>query len=74
MNKYNIGDRIETKIHYKNDERTQVKATIIGVELESDMETLKYKISFEPTESDRELGCVGCEGHINQNDIIGYER
>ena len=36
MNKYNVGDRVKTKIHYQNDKRKVVEAIIIGVELENE--------------------------------------
>lgn len=67
-NKYNVGDRVRARIHYRNDSRKEVEATIVSVEMNSD--NVKYKINFEPEEYDREHGCTGCEGYINQNDII----
>lgn len=67
-NKYTIGDRVKTKIHYQNDRRNEVEATILSVELKSD--EVKYKIHFEPEELDKEQGCTGCEGYISENDII----
>ena len=45
MNKYNVGDRVKTKIHYQNDKRKVVEAIIIGVELENET-NIKYKIEF----------------------------
>lgn len=35
QNKYNIGDKVKTKIHYQNDKRKEVEAIIVGVELEN---------------------------------------
>ena len=67
-NKYNIGDKVKTKIHYQNDERKEVEAVILGVEL--DETNVKYKIEFEPEEIDKKQGCAGCEGYINESDII----
>lgn len=67
-NKYNVGDRIRTRIHYQNDSRKEVEATIVSVELNSD--NVKYRINFEPEEYDKEHGCTGYEGYIDQNDII----
>ena len=67
-NEYNVGDRVRTRIHYQNDNRKEVEATIVGVELNSD--NVKYRINFEPEEYEKEHGCTGCEGYINQNDII----
>ena len=69
MNKYNVGDRVKTKIHYQNDKRKVVEAIIIGVELENET-NIKYKIEFEPEELDKKQGCIGCEGYIDESDII----
>ena len=69
MNKYNVGDRVKTKIHYQNDKRKVVEAIIIGVELENET-NIKYKIEFEPEELDKKQGCKGCEGYIDESDII----
>lgn len=69
--KYNIGDRIRTRIHYQNDRRKEVEAIIRGVELEDDTDNIKYKIWFEPEESHKKFGSTGCRGYINQDDIIG---
>ena len=68
MNKYNVGDRVKTKIHYQNDKRKVVEAIIIGVELDNET-NIKYKIEFEP-ELDKKQGCTGCEGYIDESDII----
>ena len=68
-NKYNIGDKIKTKIHYQNDKRNEVEAVILGVELENET-NVKCKIEFEPGEIDKKQGCAGCEGYINESDII----
>lgn len=69
-NKYNIGDKVRTKIHYQNDKRKEVSATIYGIEL-TEYDTVKYKIKFEPEELDKKHGCTGCEGYVNESDIIG---
>lgn len=69
-NKYNIGDKVKTKIHYQNDKRKEVEAIIISVEFENKTNNVKYKIEFEPEELDKEQGCTGCEGYVNQDDII----
>ena len=68
-NKYNIGDKVKTKIHYQNDKRKEVEAIVLGIELENKT-NIKYKIEFEPEKLDKELGCTGCEGYINESDII----
>ena len=31
--KYNIGDRVKAKIHYKNDTRSEVEAVIRGIDV-----------------------------------------
>ena len=69
-NKYNIGDRIRTKIHYQNDKRKEVEASILAVELETRTDKVKYKIHFEPEEWDKKQGCTGCEGYIDENNIV----
>ena len=68
-NKYNIGDKVKTKIHYQNDKRKEVEAIVIGIEWENKT-NIKYKIEFEPEEIDKKQGCAGCEGYINESDII----
>ena len=69
-NKYNIGNKVRTKIYYQNDRRKEVEATILSVETENTTANVKYKICFEPEELDKEQGCTGCEGYINENDIL----
>ena len=69
-NKYSIGDKIRARIHYQNDRRTEVEATILSIELDSRNDNAKYKIKFAPEDPAVELGCTGCEGYINQEDII----
>lgn len=68
INKYNIGDKIKTRIHYKNDPRTEIDATIIGIELENN--NIKYKIKFDATPAKVRLGCTECEGYVAEDDII----
>ena len=67
-NKYNTGDKVKTKIHYQNDKRKEVEAIVVGIEL--DETNIKYKIEFEPEELDKERGCTGCDGYVNESDII----
>ena len=67
-NKYNVGDKVRAKIHYQNDKRTEVDAVIIGIELEND--NVDYKIKFDATPIEKEQGCTGCEGYVNEIDII----
>lgn len=68
-NKYNIGEKIKTKIHYQNDKRKNVEAVILAIVLEND-ENVKYKIEFDPDERHRVQGCTGCIGYVSQDDII----
>lgn len=70
QSKYNVGDKVRTKIRYQNDRRKEVEATILGVELENRTDKVKYKIHFEPEEWDKEQGCTGCEGYINEDDVL----
>lgn len=69
-NKYNIGDKVRTKIYYQNDRRKEVEATILAVELESTTNKLKYKIGFEPDDCYKKQGCTGCHGYVYQDDVI----
>lgn len=69
-NKYNVGDKVRAKINYLNDRRKEVEATILGVELERGTDKVKYKIHFEPEDWEKEQGCTGCKGYINEDDII----
>lgn len=67
-NKYGVGDKIKTRIHYRNDSRTEVDAVIIDIMPEKDK--VDYKIEFDGTPMEKTHGCLGCEGYINENDII----
>ena len=67
--KYNIGDKVRTKIHYMNDKRTEVDAVIRGINLD-DTDTIKYKIHFDPDDFHKKQGSTGCEGYVDQNDIL----
>ena len=69
-NKYNIGDRVKAKINFKNDPRKEVEAIIRGIELEDSTGYIKYKIKYDPDDFDKQQGCTGCIGYINQDDII----
>lgn len=68
INKYNIGDKVRTKIHYTNDTRKEVEAVIHGVELDGNI--IKYKIYFNANEYDKEFGCTGCKGYVREEDIL----
>ena len=71
LNKYNLGDRVRTKIHYKNDKRTEVDALICGMEIIDTHGNIRYKILFEPDELEKKQGCKGSSGYVDQEDIIG---
>lgn len=71
VNKYNLNDKVRTKIHYKNDNREEVDAFICGIELVDGTDEIRYKIWFEPEKFDEKLGSTGCIGYISQEDIIG---
>lgn len=68
--KYKIGDKVRTKIHYTNDERSEVDALIIGMTVDEKNDCIKYKIRFEPTSFNKKLGSTGCEGIVYEDDII----
>lgn len=69
-NKYNIGDRIKGKIHYSNDKRKEIEAIILGAEFVDEINTIRYKIKFEPEEFYKKQGCTGCVGYVLESDII----
>lgn len=71
VNKYNLCDKVRTKIHYENDNRKEVDAFICGIELVDGTDEIRYKIWFESDEFDKKLGGTGCTGYISQEDIIG---
>lgn len=68
--KYKIGDKVRAKIHYQNDERTEVEAVIYGIQLDYLAGEVKYKIRFEPDDFAKEQGCTDCEGFISPDDIM----
>lgn len=72
INKYNLCDKVRTKIHYENDNRKEVDAFIRGIELVDGTDEIRYKIWFEPEEFHKKLGSTGCTGYISQEDIIGF--
>lgn len=71
VNKYNLCDKVRTKIHYENDNRKEVDAFIRGIELVDETDEIRYKIWFELDKFDKKLGSTGCIGYISQEDIIG---
>lgn len=70
-NKYNLCDKVRTKIHYENDNRKEVDAFIRGIELVDETDEIRYKIWFESDKFDKKLDSTGCIGYISQEDIIG---
>ena len=71
VSKYNLCDKVRTKIHYENDNRKEVDAFIRGIELVDETDEIRYKIWLESDKFDKKLGCAGCIGYISQEDIIG---
>ena len=71
VNKYNLCDKVRTKIHYENDNRKEVDAFIRGIELVDETDEIRYKIWFGSDKFDKKLGSTGCIGYISQEDIIG---
>ena len=69
QNRYNIGDCVRAKIHYENDPRTEVTATISGIEINADKSVI-YKIHFEPSDWDKKMGATGNICYISESDII----
>lgn len=68
--KYDIGTKVRTKIHYMNDPRDEVDAVVCGIEINGEKNKIKYKIHMEPTKEDREMGCTGSVGYVDQDDIL----
>ena len=66
VNKYNLCDKVRTKIHYENDNRKEVDAFIRGIELVDETDEIRYKIWFESDKFDKKLGCTGSIGYISQ--------
>lgn len=53
VNKYNLCDKVRTKIHYENDNRKEVDAFIRGIELVDETDGIRYKIWFESDKFDK---------------------
>lgn len=70
VNKYNLLDKIRTKIHYENDKRKEVDAVVRGIEMIDETDNIKYKIWFEADEFHKKQGCTGCIGYVSQDDIF----
>ena len=77
LNKYNLGDQVRTKIHDESDSRTEVDATICGVEISPilinhpNTKHLRYKIAYNPSPEYIVGGCTCCNGYVDEEDIIG---
>lgn len=72
INKYNLGDKVRTKIYCENDKRTEVDATICGIEItDPNTNYIRYKIAFDPSDTEKAMGCTGCNGYVGEEDIIG---
>lgn len=72
-NKYNIGDRVKVKINYKNDTREEIEAIVLGAEFVYEINSIRYKIEFEPTKSEKKQGCTKCSGYVLESDIVSGE-
>lgn len=72
-NKYNISDRVKVKINYKNDTREEIEAIILGAEFVYEINSIRYKIEFEPTKSEKKQGCTKCSGYVLESDIVSGE-
>lgn len=72
-NKYNIGDRVKVKINYKNDTREEIEAIILGAEFVYEINSIRYKIEFEPTKSEKKQSCTKCSGYVLESDIVSGE-
>lgn len=68
--KYDIGTKVRAEIHYMNDPRSEVEAVICGIEIDVKKNKIKYMISIEPTEEEKEMGCTGSTGYIDQDNIL----
>lgn len=68
--KYDVGIKVRAKIHYMNDPRDEVDAVVCGIKIDGEKNKIKYKIHMEPTKEDREMGCTGSEGYVDQDDIL----
>lgn len=68
--KCDIGTKVRCKIHYMNDPRSEVDAVICGIEIDGEKNRIKYKINMEPTEEEKEMGCTGSTGYVDQDDIL----
>lgn len=55
VNKYNLCDKVRTKIHYENDNRKEVDAFIRGIELVDETDEIRYKIWFESDKFDKKI-------------------
>ena len=71
--KYDIKDKVRTKIHYMNDTRTEVNAIIRGIDISDYGKNIKYEIAFTSNKkSSKEIrtNALDCTGYVEENDII----
>lgn len=69
-NKYNIGDKVKTKIRFTNGEIIEVEEAIITQIINDILDNIIYKVCFEADENDIRLGCCTSR-YVSQDDIIG---
>lgn len=68
--KYDIGEKVRAKVNYQNDPRKEVSGVICGIELNGETGKIKYKLNIEPTQQEKDMGCTGSIGYVNQEDIL----
>ena len=68
--KYDIGEKVRAKVNYQNDLRKEVSGVICGIELDGKTGKIKYKLRIEPTQQEKDMGCTGSIGYVNQEDIF----
>ena len=72
LNKYNLGDRVRTKIHDENDSRTEVDGVIRGIEIDNVFTLhIRYEIALCSSDAETILGCADGSMYVAEEDIIG---
>lgn len=73
INKYNLGDKVKVKNTCKNDSRKEVKACIIGIELDVETWEPKYKIEYSITGDGSDNDYFGCIRYNVDEELIVKE-
>lgn len=71
-NKYGVGDKIKTRIHYRNDSRTEVDAVIIDIMPEKDK--VDYKIEFDGTPMEKLMDASGAKAILTKMTLLAESR